>query len=236
MSPELRELYVRLADGQRHNGAELADELGISRAAVWKRIESLRRIGLPLKARQATATASSMPSSCSIESLIRKHLAKLGHPVETVGAVDSTNARLAARAPVHRQALVAEAQKAGRGRRGRNWLSPPGGIYLSLGWHFESGLAGLAPLSLVVGLAAARTLTRPASRRSRSSGPTTWSSRTPSSAAAWSMSTAPPRDPARPSSASASTSTWPGQSKWINPGPACPDMPTRFRATSSLPP
>lgn len=158
MSPELAELYRRLADGQRHNGAELANELGISRAAVWKRIESLRRIGLAV-----TGTAGDgYRIEQSIELLdldaIRQALDDSTVQVEVVGAVDSTNARLAAQTPVHARALVAEAQKAGRGRRGRTWLSPPGGIYLSLGWRFESGLAGLSSLSLVVGMAVARAI------------------------------------------------------------------------------
>ena len=158
MSPELNELYVRLADGRRHNGAGLADELGISRAAVWKRIESLRRIGLPVEGTAGDGYRIAHPIELLDVDTIRQHLGETSIQVEVVGAVDSTNARLAAQPPVHGRALVAEAQKAGRGRRGRNWLSPPGGIYLSLGWHFESGLAGLSPLSLVVGMAAARTL------------------------------------------------------------------------------
>ena len=158
MSPELNELYVRLADGQRHNGAELADELGISRAAVWKRIESLRRIGLPVSGTAGDGYRIAHPIELLDADLIRQHLDEPSIQVEVIGAVDSTNTRLAAHAPVHGRALVAEAQKAGRGRRGRQWLSPPGGIYLSLGWHFESGLAGLSPLSLVVGMAAADTL------------------------------------------------------------------------------
>ncbi len=158
MSPELNELYVRLADGRRHNGAGLADELGISRAAVWKRIESLRRIGLPVEGTAGDGYRIAHPIELLDADAIRQHLNAPSIELEVVGAVDSTNARLAARTPVHGHALVAEAQKAGRGRRGREWLSPPGGIYLSLGWHFESGLAGLSPLSLVVGMAAARTL------------------------------------------------------------------------------
>ena len=158
MSPELNELYVRLADGRRHNGAELAGELGISRAAVWKRIESLRRIGLPVEG--TAGDGYRIPHAIELldAETIGQYLQTPSIRIEVVGAVDSTNARLALREPIHGHALVAEAQKAGRGRRGRRWLSPPGGIYLSLGWQFESGLAGLSPLSLVVGMAAARTL------------------------------------------------------------------------------
>lgn len=158
MSPELNELYRRLADGQRHNGAELAADLGISRAAIWKRIESLRKIGLPVSGTAGSGYSIEYPIELLDQSAIHSGLENSAIAVEVVGTVDSTNARLAQTRSFHGKALVAEAQKAGRGRRGRHWLSPPGGIYLSLGWQFESGLAGLSPLSLVVGMAAARAI------------------------------------------------------------------------------
>lgn len=55
--------------------------------------------------------------------------------------------------------LVADRQKAGRGRRGRSWLSAPeSGLTFSLLWRFEGGVERLAGLSLAVGVALARAL------------------------------------------------------------------------------
>ena len=55
--------------------------------------------------------------------------------------------------------LVADRQTAGRGRRGRSWLSWPGaGLTFSVLWRFEPGAPVPAGLSLVAGLAVARTL------------------------------------------------------------------------------
>jgi len=71
--------------------------------------------------------------------------------------VDSTNDRLLAMPARqrHRMALLAERQTRGRGRRGRQWVSPFGrNIYLSLGWTFDSAVAKLGCLPLVVALAA----------------------------------------------------------------------------------
>ena len=54
----------------------------------------------------------------------------------------------------------AEQQSAGRGRRGRQWVSPfASNLYLSLLWEFEQGAAALEGLSLAVGVAAVRALT-----------------------------------------------------------------------------
>jgi len=72
--------------------------------------------------------------------------------------VDSTNARLLAEFG-QRRVLLAEFQRAGRGRRGRCWIMPPGaGIALSFGYRFACGLAGLGALSLELGLAVAEAL------------------------------------------------------------------------------
>lgn len=159
MQPSLHELFIRLADGRVHNGAELAEAFGITRAAVWKRVEGLRRLGLAIGGTAGDGYRLERPIELLDRERIEGQLAAEGIEVEVAGAVDSTNARLAERGSPHGLALVAEAQTAGRGRRGRDWLSPAGsGLYLSLGWHFESGLAGLAPLSLVVGLTVAETL------------------------------------------------------------------------------
>ena len=67
--------------------------------------------------------------------------------------------RRAQRRDVHRTALAAEWQTAGRGRRGRTWTAVAGGsLTFSLGWKFEQGAGFLAGLSLAVGVAVVRAL------------------------------------------------------------------------------
>lgn len=77
--------------------------------------------------------------------------------VEVVDVVDSTNAELARRAQPG-IALLAEAQTAGRGRRGKSWTSPPGAnLYLSLSWPVRDA----SGLSLAMGIACAEALNDP---------------------------------------------------------------------------
>lgn len=160
MRDGLESLIDLLSDGESRTGVALAERLGITRAAVWKRIEALRELGLEVRA-DGAGYRLARPFTPLDAERIRSQLHHPDLPIEVRFLVDSSNDQLAlARQPEHRaQALLAEAQSAGRGRRGRGWRSPPGtGIYLSLAWRFESGLTGLAALSLVAGLAAAHTL------------------------------------------------------------------------------
>ena len=96
-----------------------------------------------------------------------RHEARL-HACEVLSAVDSTNSRLLAGTPPPygcADVCLAEAQHAGRGRRGRSWMTPPGAaIAMSVGWAFRAAGRDLQALSLAVGVAAARALVRSGAR------------------------------------------------------------------------
>ncbi|MEF8768104.1 MAG: biotin--[acetyl-CoA-carboxylase] ligase [Candidatus Accumulibacter phosphatis] len=82
--------------------------------------------------------------------------------VETLRECSSTSTLLLERARQGAPSgalLVADQQTAGRGRRGRSWLSSPeAGLTFSLLWHIPGDMARLAGLSLAVGVAVARSL------------------------------------------------------------------------------
>jgi BirA family biotin operon repressor/biotin-[acetyl-CoA-carboxylase] ligase len=83
-----------------------------------------------------------------------------GAAIEILDEVDSTNQQLL-RTPdlASGRVCLAEAQSAGRGRRGRGWVaSPCHNILMSMSWRFETGPAGLAGLSLAAGVAVLRAL------------------------------------------------------------------------------
>lgn len=96
--------------------------------------------------------------------LLKSRLAALAgrFDVDALDLCDSTSSELARRAELGAPAgtvLVADRQSAGRGRRGRTWLSAPeAGLTFSLLWRFSGSPTRLAGLSLAVGVALARAL------------------------------------------------------------------------------
>lgn len=82
--------------------------------------------------------------------------------VDSIEACDSTNSVLMRRAgegAPSGTALVADRQSAGRGRRGRSWLSTPeSGLLFSLLWRFNRPLSDVSGLSLAVGVAVVEAL------------------------------------------------------------------------------
>lgn len=159
-----RDLLARLADGPA-SGAELAREAGQTRAAVWKHIEALRAAGVDIAVRPGRGYALERPLTLLDPDAIRAAMAPAARrgmaALEVAWSIDSTNSALLAReAPAGGAAvLLAERQTGGRGRRGRAWASPlAANVYLSLARRFGGGLARLAGLSLVAGVAAAEAL------------------------------------------------------------------------------
>jgi BirA family biotin operon repressor/biotin-[acetyl-CoA-carboxylase] ligase len=159
-----RVLLQRLMAGPV-SGDALAQPEGLTRAAVWKRIQSLREAGIAIEARPGSGYALAAPVELLDAARIRQGLPEecSGQlsALECAWVLDSTNTELLRRqTPPHGAAvLLAEQQSGGRGRRGRAWASPlAANLYLSLARHFSGGLARLGGLSLVAGVAVAEAL------------------------------------------------------------------------------
>jgi len=120
------------------SGQALADSLGVSRAAVWKVVESLRADGYVIESASARGyRLTSVPDRLGEREItLGLKTAVLGHRVVSLSETDSTNsdaARLAAEGAPEGTLVVADSQRAGRGRLGRKWVSPPGvNVYMSL--------------------------------------------------------------------------------------------------------
>lgn len=166
-APLAARVFAALADGRFHSGEELARHLAVSRSAVWKAAGALRALGAELEAvrnRGYRLPAATEPlRAAAIRELLPRDVREQVTKLETVWSTASTNTALLERAGPENGAsevLLAEYQSAGRGRRGRAWLAPPGGaICLSLSWTFREVPPDLGALGLVIGVCALRALT-----------------------------------------------------------------------------
>ncbi|MGH8454860.1 MAG: bifunctional biotin--[acetyl-CoA-carboxylase] ligase/biotin operon repressor BirA [Nevskiales bacterium] len=165
MSIDTRIEAIRLlSDGHWHSGQDLARVLGISRAAVWQRLQALAEWGLELHAVRGRGYRLAQPLELLDVTEIRRHLSadacqRLAS-IDLYPVLDSTNAWLMVQPGDGEARLcLAEYQTAGRGRRGRDWRSPFGAnLYLSLAWHFAEMPSKFSALGLVIGVSLAEAL------------------------------------------------------------------------------
>lgn len=153
-----------LADGAFHSGEDIARSLGVTRSAVWYGIREIADAGFGVEKVRGRGYRLARALSLLDAQRVRQGLQGKagGMTLEISDTVDSTNTRLmlrAAQGAPHGLVLAAEAQTAGRGRRGRAWQSGIGStLTFSLLWRFAQGARELAGLSLAVGIALARAL------------------------------------------------------------------------------
>lgn len=162
-----------LSGGGFYSGEELGRTLGISRAAVSKHIKQLEKLGLDIYSVTGKGYKLSTPLTLlDNEQIKRQVLMSLPSGVysssnqnwlEVHHIIGSTNDHLLQQVRDgdgmgNGQTVVAECQTAGRGRRGRQWVSPFGShIYFSYLWHLD-GLGQAMGLSVAVGLALRTTI------------------------------------------------------------------------------
>ena len=166
MSIEPSTVLSALSAEHAVSGSALAQRLGVTRAAVWKQVEALRALGAPIEAAAGSGYRLAWPLEmldavairAAIDPVLRKRLGSL----DVHWQLDSTSSallRAAAAGAADLSVCIAEAQSAGRGRRGRGWVSPLGGnVYLSMLKRFAAGMGPLSGLSLVGGIALAQAL------------------------------------------------------------------------------
>ncbi len=122
------------------SGESLAAELGVTRAAVWKQVQELREQGYSILSSQKDGYTLVKGSGRLLPYEVKKHLKTrvIGQQITYLPTTPSTNdvARwLAAggdRAALHGRVVIAEEQTGGVGRLGRAWVSPEGGIWITI--------------------------------------------------------------------------------------------------------
>ncbi len=146
------------------SGQFLCEHFGVSRTAVWKAVEQLKKSGYEIEAVRKKGYRLTTINQCygkaEIESRIETK--SFGRQVVFFSEIDSTNQKaklLGEEKKPEGTLVVADRQTLGKGRRGRHWESPSGqNIYMSLLLYPEVPTATAPQLTLVMAMAVATAL------------------------------------------------------------------------------
>lgn len=163
----LAKLIQLLADGLIHHHEELTTSLKISHRELQQLLSGLSELGLHNNLPAVNCYQLERPlillSSARIDAALNDAARSLLTDLKILQQVDSTNRYLLDYSNNLSSGIAcfAEYQTAGKGRQGRQWVSPFGhNIYLSIRWNYPSGLAAITGLSLAVGVAVMRVLSQ----------------------------------------------------------------------------
>ena len=136
--------YLKKAKNQYVSGEELSDMFGMSRTAIWKRMESIKEEGFNIEAvtkkgyrliiEEAACGRNAPYGRLAVQSELTGSV--FGHNLKFFQETDSTNQvlkKMAAQDAPEGTVVISDMQSAGRGRRGKAWSSSPNlGIWMSI--------------------------------------------------------------------------------------------------------
>lgn len=132
-------ILEELASGQGHiSGEALSERMGVSRAAVWKHVQKLRKKGFSIEASPSRGYLLANAPDELFGALVKPGLnsmvigSKNYHYFEKVSSTNVAAYECAEKGASEGEIFVAKQQVSGKGRFGREWLSPEGGIYFSV--------------------------------------------------------------------------------------------------------
>ncbi len=166
MSSDTKILSAMRASGVSGvSGAELARQLGVSRAAVWARIEELRKVGYDIAASPHHGyVLRATPDLLHADDLLSRlgPTKVIGRDIRVFGETSSTNdvvEKLARDGAGEGITVFAETQTKGRGRLGRKWVSPPGkGLWFSVLLRPDLRPQSATQLTVISAVAVARAI------------------------------------------------------------------------------
>ena len=156
----LTELWLK--KGEIVSGNELAQRLNMSRVAIWKHIENLKKDGYDIMGIKGKGYKLRNHLNIVIPDIITDHLDNrlLGREIKFYNRVDSTN-EVIKRGIMEKgfqegTVVIALTQNKGKGRLRRSWESPQGGLWFSFILKPNLPLEKVALLSLVFAVAIAK--------------------------------------------------------------------------------
>ena len=159
MKEKISEL-LKQADGYV-SGQMICEQLNVSRTAVWKNINALKREGYQIDSVNNKGYRLISEPDLLNEMRIREYLQTkwLAKKIIYLPVTDSTNTqakKMGEEGAEHGTLVVTQCQTAGRGRRGRSWESPEGNVYFTFLLRPEVEISRASMITLVAALAVAK--------------------------------------------------------------------------------
>ncbi len=150
--------FLKSHDTEYLSGQDLSDVLKISRVAVWKHIKKIKELGYTIDSKQKLGYRLSENTNLLLPWEITTHLNTkwIGRRVYYFDSVDSTQTQAIKMAKDKKEngtVIIAEKQTSGKGRRGRKWMSPKGGIWISIIIHPEFNITATMLFPVAASLA-----------------------------------------------------------------------------------
>ncbi len=142
------------------SGEDLSEVLKISRVAIWKHIKKIQTLGYKIESKQnlgyrlIDSTSLLLPWEIS-EGLKTRKIGKKIYYFDVLESTQNFANEIARKKENFGAIVIAESQTSGKGRQGRDWISPKGGIWLSiiLEPEFDLYKITLIPFAVAIALA-----------------------------------------------------------------------------------
>ena len=159
--------FLKTHNNEYLSGQDLSDVLKISRVAVWKHIKRIKSLGYKIDSKQKLGyklvknTDLLLPWEIT-DGIKTKLIGKRAYYFDTIDSTQNFAAKISKNTKENGTVIISQKQTSGRGRLNRKWISPKGGIWLSIILHpkFDITFTTLIPIaaSLALSLAIEKTL------------------------------------------------------------------------------
>ena len=141
------------------SGQDLSDVLRISRVAVWKYIKKIKELGYTIESKQklgyrlVSNTELLLPWEI-IQGLKTKKIGKIAYYFDSINSTQNQAMKMTSDSKNNGAIVIAQKQTGGKGRLGRKWISPKGGIWLSIIFYpeFDISVVTLFPIASALAL------------------------------------------------------------------------------------
>ena len=154
--------FLKIHNSEYLSGQDLSDVLRISRVAIWKQIKKIQALGYTVESKQKEGYKLTKNSELLlpweiVSGLETKVLGQQAYYFDSVDSTQNQALKMVNESKKEGTIIIAEKQTGGRGRLGRKWISPKGGIWFSIILHpkFDISNTTLFPIASSLALSIA---------------------------------------------------------------------------------